>query len=132
MPPAPLFIIIIGALIILSRGPLLVAPRATLDLYRKLVATRTRVRLFGLVLMALGAAMFYYCHGGHNAPELIIQILGAFIATMAFFLMLIMPWLYMLIAQSIIDAMDEVMARLFGLVSVIAGAIIIYLGISLS
>ena len=49
--------IVFGVLIIIARGPLLVAPANTLEVYRSLIRSNARVRVLGLCGVLLGLAM---------------------------------------------------------------------------
>jgi hypothetical protein len=47
----------VGVLVIVVRGPLIFAPAATIDFYRRLLATDARVRVMGVVVGAVGLAL---------------------------------------------------------------------------
>ena len=57
MEPLACATLALALLVIVSRGALLVAPEATVRVLRSLTATPARIRLFGTIFVALGAAL---------------------------------------------------------------------------
>ncbi len=56
MEPIAIVTAFVAVLLILPRGPLVVAPAATVALYRRVLSTPGRFRIFGAVLLVLLAA----------------------------------------------------------------------------
>lgn len=57
MEPVAILTAILAALYIVCRGPLVVAPAATVDCYRRMLSTPGRIRVFGGLLALLAAAL---------------------------------------------------------------------------
>jgi uncharacterized protein YjeT (DUF2065 family) len=57
MEPIAIVTAIVAALYIVGRGPLIVAPTATAAFYRRVLSTPGRFRMFGVLLVLLGAAL---------------------------------------------------------------------------
>ena len=55
MDSTALFCVVFGALIAATRGPLLLWPDATLEIYRQVASSPPLLRVFGGVLLALGS-----------------------------------------------------------------------------
>jgi uncharacterized protein YjeT (DUF2065 family) len=123
--------ILIGTLIIVTRGPLILAPRAMLRVIRGLIATDARLRGIGLVLVALAAAPLLLPLGeGVVAGGL--YALGWLFAVASLWL-LTAPGSYRLVAQGVLDyvdsSVDEAIVRILGFVSVAIGFALVYVGI---
>ena len=58
----------LALLVIVSRGALLVAPEATVRLLGSLTATPARIRLFGTLFVALGAALALTAPSAADSP----------------------------------------------------------------
>jgi len=67
--------VLVGSLFIVARGPLVVAPRATLRVFRRLLATKARVRTFAIALVPLAAALILPSLGDGTAAE-VLHALG--------------------------------------------------------
>ncbi|MBW2294524.1 MAG: hypothetical protein JRG94_19765 [Deltaproteobacteria bacterium] len=123
--------ILIGTLIIATRGPLIFAPRAMLRLIRWLIATDARLRGIGLVLTVLAAAPLLLPLGeGPVAGGL--YALGWLLAFAALWL-LFAPGPYRLVAQGVLDyvdgSVDEAIVRILGILAVAIGVALVYVGI---
>ena len=57
MEPVAIVTALVAALYILGRGPLIFAPTATAALYRRMLSTPGRVRVFGALLVPLAVAL---------------------------------------------------------------------------
>ena len=122
--------IILGAFIIASRGPLIFAPDATLRSYRKLLATTFRIRIMGLILLLLPVAMILAARGDSRDGAEIIMGLGFIFSFVIVVFLLIFTSLYKLIADAFLDAMDNLILRCLGVISMGIGIIFIYLGVT--
>ncbi len=119
---------ILGIFMILSRGPLIVAPEATLRIYRKLLDTTLRIRIMGMVLLILPFSMILAARGdGREGAEIVLGLGYVFGFILVVFL-LIFTRIYKLIADALLDALDKVMLRGLGVLSVGIGTILIYVG----
>ena len=123
--------ILFGAVIILSRAPLLFAPEATRVVYLKILATTTRVRLLGLAIFVLGLALVLAPSGLHDFAEVFITCVGWLLMTVSFIGPIVFAFLFQPIAEALLQAMDDLMLRGLGVVSVGAGAWFIYFGIAI-
>jgi hypothetical protein len=122
--------IIVGIFMIISRGPLIVAPDTTLRFYRKLLATNFRIRLMGLIFLVLTLAMILAARGDRRDGAEIIMVLGYFYSFIVVVFLIIFTSLYKLIADAFLNAMDSVMLRGFGTIALGIGILFIYLGVA--
>lgn len=76
MNPVAIVCFALGTVVIVTRAPLIFAPHAKLDCYRRLVATDARVRLMGVVVGALGLAMAWAGQGSSVTGPAILLYLG--------------------------------------------------------
>jgi hypothetical protein len=133
MPDLGLVAVLLGVLIIALRGPLIFAPEATAQFYRRLLATRTRTRIAGLVIGVLGLAVLVTGWGPRGAVAHVLVAVGWLMALGAVFILLA-PALYMRLATSVLDwaeeGADPVVARGVGLLAVLLGALLIYWGLT--
>lgn len=65
----------IGALIVVTRAPLVVRPAETLDLYRRLLATNARARALGVLYLAMAIACLAAAADTGGAPRQILFLL---------------------------------------------------------
>jgi hypothetical protein len=120
--------ILLGVLIIVTRGPLIIAPRATLDFYRRLMSTNAGVRGLGLVTGVLGAVFLLLPLGPGNAAGILRGLGWLWVAATVW--LLSAPNSYRLLANSFIDTLDdEAIGRILGLFAVVIGAALIYVGL---
>ncbi len=118
--------IVIGILAIVLRSPLIFAPDATTDFFKKLIANTTRIRIMGLCLAVLAPTLIVTAWGSDQIAAKVLLVLGCVWALAVVFL-LIFPSAYKLVAEFFID-MDSSILRGIGVLGVIVGAIFIYLG----
>ena len=123
--------IILGFLIIMSRGPLIFWPDATREFYIRMMATKARIRVLGLVVLALGTAMVFSVRETPGAASVFFAGLGYLMAAWAIFLLLAFPSIFKLVAEAFIEAMDNVMLRGLGVIAAGIGAFFIWLGFRL-
>ena len=120
----------LGIFIIVSRGSLIFAPDATLRSYRKLLATTLRIRIMGIILLILPMAMILAAWGDHRDGAEIIMGLGYIFGFVVVVFLLIFTSIYKLIADAFLDAMDNVILRGLGAISLGIGIFFIYLGVA--
>ena len=118
-----------GVLIIVTRAPLIFAPVATLAFYRKLLESLPSVRVLGVGLMGLGAALVASSEGSEGSARSLAQTLGWGIASVSLLFLIILPNLYRAVAEMVIDLIADV-ARPLGVLAVAMGLGLIWLGIA--
>lgn len=123
--------ILIGTLIIATRGPLILAPRAMLRVIRGLISTDARLRGIGLVLVVLAAAPLLLPIG-EGAVAGGLYALGWLLAVASLWL-LTAPGSYRLVAQGVLDyvdsSVDEAIVRILGIFAVAIGVGLVYVGL---
>ena len=124
--------IAVGILVIVSRGPLIFAPSATLRFYdRWLLSTNARFRVFGVVFATLAMALLFSDFGVGALAGLLHTFgwLGAGIAL----LFLVLPNVLRRILQTIFGyiekSVDERIMRIVGFLGVVFGLALIYVGV---
>ena len=122
----------VGILVIVSRGPLIFAPSATLRFYdRWLLSTNARFRIFGVVFATLAMALLF-SDFGEGVLTGLLHTFGWFMATVAL-LFLVLPNVFRRFFQSIFGyinkSVDERIIRIVGLLAVVVGFALIYVGV---
>ena len=117
--------IVVGALVILKRGPLIFAPSATLRFYdRLIISTNSRFRAFGVVI-AISAAALLLLPLGEGTLASLFYAIGWLMAPLAL-LMLIAPNVSRRFLSVIFDylenSVDDVIVRILGRLAVVVGA----------
>ena len=123
--------IAVGILVIVRRGPLIFAPSATLRFYdRWLLSTNARFRVFGVVFATLAMALLFSDFGEGGLAGL-FHTFGWFMATVAL-LFLVLPNVLRRFIQTMFgyieESVDNGIVRIVGLLSVVFGLALIYLG----
>ncbi len=121
--------VVVGILIVATRGPLVVAPVATLGVYRALLASDSRVRLIGVCVIALGLALALSARGMEGAAAGFLGGFGWVMAVGAVLLLLAFPRFYRELAVSVLDAIEDA-APALGAVGVAFGVLFVYLGLA--
>lgn len=122
--------IILGAIIILTRGPITFAPEASRKFFLNSITTsKTRIRIIGIFTVALGMIMIHVAQDYDQTAALIIKYLGWFFVVVASPILLIFTSIYKDIIINIVENMDALILRLIGIFSVGLGALFIYLGL---
>ena len=124
--------IVLGTLTIVSRGPLIFAPSATLRFYdRWMFSTNARFRVFGVVFATLAMALLF-SDFGEGVLAGLLHTFGWFMATVAL-LFLVLPNVFRRFFQTIFGyiekSVDERIMRIVGLLSVVFGLALIYVGV---
>jgi len=135
MPMDPLSgcLVLIGAVIIATRGPLIFAPTATLRVFQSLLSTNARIRGIAVVLAPLGVALLALPLGeGDEARAL--RAFG-WLWTAAIFWLLAAPGSYRVVAGGVVayleSSVPEAAIRTIGVVAVAIGIALIYFGVSM-
>ena len=124
--------IVLGTLAIVSRGPLIFAPRATLRFYdRLIISTNTRFRAFGVVVATLALALLFPSFGEGSLAGF-LHAVGWVVAIMAL-LILIAPNVSRRFLGAMFDylenSVDDVIVRILGFLAVVVGAVLSYVGV---
>ena len=124
--------IAVGILVIVSRGPLIFAPSATLRFYdRWLLSTNARIRVFGVVFATLAMALLF-SDFGEGVLAGLLHTCGWFMATVAL-LFLVLPNVFRRFIQIIFGhiekSVDERIMRIVGLLAVVFWLALIYVGV---
>ena len=121
----------LGVLVIVGRGPLLFAPRATLRFYASLCSTVPRVRVMGVALGVFGGVLLCFDYG-RGAIAGWISIFGWLLVTLAF-AVVVLPTPFCGIFQAILrpfrESLSDVLIRTLGLLAVIVGVGFVYMGL---
>lgn len=131
MDPFSGLCVLIGTLIIASRGPMIFAPTATLRFFRRLLSTDARIRGTGVALAPLAAATIALPHGEGEVAG-ILRVLGWLWAGASLWL-LVAPSSYRSFVGNVLgyfeSSVDDVVIRMLGVGAVAIGAALIYFGI---
>jgi cytochrome bd-type quinol oxidase subunit 2 len=115
---------LLAVLILAVRGPLVIAPTATLNVYRRWISTPGRIRLMAGVLALLAVPLIVTGRPArveHGGIAMGIEGLGWFMAAVAAWL-LATPRLYQRLAYTIFDAISDPAAlRAMGVFAVAIG-----------
>lgn len=132
MDSLSIFCIVLGILTIVGRGPLIFAPRATLRAYDRLfISTNTRLRAFAVVIAALAMALLLL-PSGEGSLAVFLHAVGWFMAVVALGI-LVFPDVVRKVARATLsffeNAVDDAVVRVLGLLAVVLGFALIYIGI---
>ena len=91
--------IIFGALLVVFRFPLIIAPQGTKGFYAKLIATNTRIRIRGVAGAIFGVLMILIALQSTLTSAFVLFLAGCFITFVSVFLYLIFTSTYKKIAD---------------------------------
>ena len=123
--------IVLGVVVVCSRGALVVAPAATLRWFEGVITTDGRIRVMGAVMMALGAAMVWAGASEHSGLATFLSVVGWAFVGISTLALELFPAAYRAIAEAVLpsDTGAELTGwRLLGLLGVIIGGLLIYFG----
>ena len=120
--------VIYGILIVVNRLPLVFAPQATTEFYRKLLADDTRIRIMGVLGTLLGLAMIISAWHSDQSAALIVLAFGCFVVFVTVVLVLGFTSTYKKIAEGFLD-LDPAVHRVFGSILTGIGVFFICLGL---
>ena len=122
--------ILLGTIIILTRGPMIFAPKGTRDFFLKaFFSSHTRIRVIGLLTVGLGILIIYAAQGNNHPVAVIFEYFGWFVAVIAGLIFLVFTSVFKEIAENVLDNMDELILRIIGIIAVGMGGLFIYLGL---
>lgn len=131
MTSLALFLVVLGVLIILSRGPLIVAPIRTRDAYIKLLRSDRRMRMFGIVVGSFGALVAYTVHGLTGTLAQAVFYLSLFVVLIMAVWFVPFPKSANRVAVKAWTAFSPLVLRMIGAVSVLFGMWLVFLGFGL-
>lgn len=133
MPELAVLSIALGLLIAVARGPMVVAPRATLAAYRRVLETDVRVRMLGVGLASLGLGLIVFARGSDAGAARFLFAFGWLLAAIAALFGLILTSLFRRSASSFLDfvddSVDSAVLRITGVVALGVATFFIYLGV---
>ena len=130
MDPLSALSVLIGALIVVTRGPMIFAPATTLRFYNKLISTNARIRGVTVVIAPLVVALIGLPLGEGQVAG-ILRILG-WVWAAAVVWLLAAPDSYRQFAGvflDILESSDDAIVRMVGVVAVALGVALIYFGL---
>ncbi|MFP6839203.1 MAG: hypothetical protein VB962_06420 [Pseudohongiellaceae bacterium] len=132
MNVAGVIAILVGILIISSRGHLLLFPDSALRWFGKAIKTESRTRILGAVAILIAVTMVWSGMPQRFALETVLFTFGIFILLFAIPTLLLVPSIYMNLANLFLP--DDLTGSLFGwritgLVGVIIGVAFLMVGI---
>ncbi len=124
MSKAAVVSMLLGALVFCCRGPLLLAPAATLRLFGEVVKTETRTRMFGIFAVLIALLMIWSGIDENSGLASIMFIFGVLILVITIPDLVLFPRGYMSVANSMLPADPDTNLigwRILGLVNIIIG-----------
>ena len=123
--------ILLGIIIIVTRGPLMFAPTITKRFYQALIESNLKMRITGVFTALLSIAMIISARGSDQNAAFIILIVGWAMAILAVFAIFFTSFSQSFLDTFIdlLDSMDNIMKRITGVFYTLLGAFFIYLGL---
>ena len=124
MSTAGIVTMFLGAFIVCIRGPLLLAPAATLRWFGEAIKTKSRTRVLGAFVVLITVPMMWSGVLENSGLANVLFILGVFIFVVSNLTLVLFPSAYMSITGSFLpsDSGSNLFgSRIVGLVSVIIG-----------
>ena len=121
-----------GLLALCARGPLLVAPAATLRWLSGVIETDSSIRILGVIAVVFGAAMIGAGATEHSTLATILTIWGWFTVVVCIWALILFPDAYRKLVVVFLPAEAEERLpgwRLLGALGVIFGLFLIYFGV---
>lgn len=130
---AAIVAIFLGALIICTRGPLILFPAYTFRWFGTVIKTQARTRVLGTVVTMIALLMVWAGMSQRAGLEAVLFVFGIFILVIAVPGLLLFPSIYMNLANSLMP--DDLSGTLFGwrllgLLGVIIGVAIMMVGVN--
>ena len=125
------FLVAVGALIIATRGPLLVAPQSTRALYMRIIESDASMRVWSIFAVVLGALSVLLSTTATGLAAAIAYWLGLAIVVLAFGGSLFFPAQLRQVGDRVWKSFSGPVLRLLGLLSVAVGAFLVWYGAQL-
>ena len=126
-----LLCVVVGLLMIATRGPLLVAPEKTRDFYFGLIGSEQKIRLWGVFMTVFGAVAVWIAGGAPGVVAQVIWFIGLFIIAVGALFVVPFPAKALALTDKIWNAFSPNAMRAMGLVAVVIGAALAYYGFAL-
>ena len=123
--------IVVGVVIVCSRGALLIAPAATLNWFRGVIATDSRIRALGALVLILGAAMIWAGGSDHSDLATFNSVVGWVFVGISTLALVLFPTAYRGIAEAVLPSPPDADLggwRVVGLLGVAIGGLLVYFG----
>ena len=132
MEPVGIVSIVVGALAVCTRVPLVVAPRPTLRWWKGTLGTNGRVRVLGAAMLPLLAAMVWAGSPSETGLEGFLFLVGLGGFAVVALLLVPFPGVFRALFEAIVP--DDLQGSLIGwrmvaLAVVVGGVFLIYLGV---
>jgi hypothetical protein len=122
--------IVLGVLVVVVRGPLLVAPATTIEIYREILATDVRIRVAGICGTLIGLWTVLSVSGALGLGSWIFWVWGWIMVVGCALFLLVFVSAYRAFAETVIDLWDSsAFSRPLGAIAAALGALLIYLGV---
>ena len=123
MEPIAIVTLILAALYIVGRGPLVFAPAATVEVYRRMFATTGRTRVFGSFLALLAVPLVVTARLGraeHGDITILIEVMG-WLSAAAAVIVLVAPETMSRLLLGFWDAASHPVRRAMGALNIAFG-----------
>jgi len=120
--------IVFGAIAIIIRGPLIFAPEATKRVYGRVFSNPSALRVIGVIMTLLGLVMVMVSRESSHDAAIVISLFGWLLMALAGPLTIVATPFVQRIAMASLDRMSHTVARIFGIIAVVIGGFIVYLG----
>jgi uncharacterized protein YjeT (DUF2065 family) len=126
-----IFLVVFGLLIVVTRAPLIFAPRATRDLIMKLLETDARTRALGLFMAVFGGTGVWAAYDVPGILAAVISFICLFAANVGVFAMIRRPAWSRQLAEQVWNKFSEPALRVIGGIAVLFGLGLAYYGFTL-
>lgn len=132
MPVVAQILVVFGVLIILTRAPLIIAPEATRDLYLRILSDDSRMRAFGAFFAVISVAIAYAVRLETGLAAQVLYYLTLIIAVMTGLFMVPFPGMMRKVALQIWNRFSANTMRMLGVLAVLFGGWLVWLGLGMS
>ncbi len=129
MNPLAAASIFFGLVLIVTRAPFVVAPAKSREALLRFIASTLRVRLVGLFVGAMGAAMIVAAQGSFRLEVLIVLGTGWVLIIASVFGFLIFTRVWAETVKAVLLAMEDFMLQGMGAITVLIGGMFVYMGV---
>jgi len=123
--------IAVGVVVVCFRAPLLLAPAPTLRWFKSTIASDARIRGLGLLVLAIGAPMFWAGRSEDSFLATVLAMFGLMIVALGLVVLVLKPSLYRTIVTGMLPDGEEpnfLLWRSVGFGGVSIGVLLIYFG----